>query len=68
MPNSPTFLGNFFKGVRIFNFSTESFLGKFYRHMAIFQVTLYLTDDLLQFKLLRELIFPMSNDEKIDTD
>ena len=36
--------------------------------MVIFQVTLYLTDDLLQFKLLRELTFPMSNDEKIDTD
>ena len=36
LPKSPTFLGNFYKGVKIFNFSSEIILGNFYRHLAIF--------------------------------
>ena len=36
-PKSPTFLGNFFKGVKIFKFFLmKSFLGIFYRHLATF--------------------------------
>ena len=34
-PNLPTFLGNFCKGVKIYHFSSEIFLGNFYRHLAI---------------------------------
>ena len=30
LPKSPTFLGNFFKGVKIFIFLVKSFLGNFY--------------------------------------
>ena len=33
---SPTFLGNFCKAVKIYNFSIEIVLGNFYRHLAIF--------------------------------
>ena len=33
---SPTFLGNFCKGVKIYHFSSELILGNFYRHLAIF--------------------------------
>ena len=33
---SPTFLGNFCKGVKIYHFSMKSFLGNFYIHLAIF--------------------------------
>ena len=33
LPNSPTFLGKFCKGVK--NFLVKSFLGNFYRHLAI---------------------------------
>ena len=36
LPKLPTFLGNFCKCVKIFNFSSEIILGKFYRHLAIF--------------------------------
>ena len=36
LPKSLTFLGNFWKGVKIYHFSSESFLGNFYRHLAIF--------------------------------
>ena len=42
LPKSPTFLGNFCKGVKMNHFSSEiiflvkSFLGNFYRHLAIF--------------------------------
>ena len=36
LPKSPIFLGNFSKGLKIFHFSSESFLGKFYSHLAIF--------------------------------
>ena len=28
LPESPTFLGNFYKGVKIFNFSNETILGQ----------------------------------------
>ena len=35
LPKSPTFLGNFCKGVKIF-FLMKSYLGNFYRHLAIF--------------------------------
>ena len=34
LPKSPTFLGIFCKGVKIFQ--VKSFLGNFYRHLAIF--------------------------------
>ena len=33
---SPTFLGNFCKGVKIHHFCRNSFLGNIYRHLAIF--------------------------------
>ena len=33
---SPTFLGNFCKVVKIYHFSSEIILGIFYRHLAIF--------------------------------
>ena len=36
LPKSPTFLGNFCKGVKIYHFLGKSFLGNFYRHLAIF--------------------------------
>ena len=36
LPKSPTFLDNFCKGVKIFNFLVKSFLGNFYRHLEIF--------------------------------
>ena len=36
LPKTPTFLGNFCKGVKIFNFLVKSFLVNFYRHLAIF--------------------------------
>ena len=36
LPKSPTFLCNFCKGVKIFKFSSEIILGKFYRHLATF--------------------------------
>ena len=35
-PKSPAFLGNFFKGVKIYHFFSEIILGNFYRHLAIF--------------------------------
>ena len=40
LPKSPTFLGKFCKGTKILNFSSEIILGNFYRHLAIFLVTL----------------------------
>ena len=36
LPKSPTFLGNFWKGVKIYQFYSEIILGNFYRHLAIF--------------------------------
>ena len=36
LPKSPTFLGNFFHGVKIYHFSSEIILDNFYRHLAIF--------------------------------
>ena len=36
LSESPTFLGNFSKGVKIFNFSSEIIFGQLYRHLAIF--------------------------------
>ena len=36
LPQSPPFLGNFCKGVKIIHFSSETILGNFYRHLAIF--------------------------------
>ena len=36
LPKSPTFLGNFCKGVKSYHFSSEIILGNFYRHLAIF--------------------------------
>ena len=36
LPKPPTFLGNFCKGVKIYLFLGKSFLGNFYRHLAIF--------------------------------
>ena len=36
LPKSPTFLGNFCKGVENYPFSSATFLGNFYRHLAIF--------------------------------
>ena len=36
LPKSPTFLGNFFEGVKNYHFLVISFLGNFYRHLAIF--------------------------------
>ena len=36
LPKSPTFSGNFYKGVKILNFLVKSFLGNFDRHLAIF--------------------------------
>ena len=36
LPKSPTFLGNFCKGVIIYHFTTEIIFGNFYRHLAIF--------------------------------
>ena len=35
LPKSPTFLGNFCKGVNIYHFSSEIIFGNFYRHLAI---------------------------------
>ena len=32
LPKSPTFLGNFCKGVKVYLFLVKSFLGNFYRH------------------------------------
>ena len=40
MPKSPTFLGYFCKGFKIYHFLVKSFLGKFYRDLATFLVTL----------------------------
>ena len=36
MPKSLTFIGNFWKGFKIYPFSSEVILGNFYRHLAIF--------------------------------
>ena len=36
LTKSPTFLGNFWKGVKNYHFLMKSFLGNFYRHLAIF--------------------------------
>ena len=36
LPKSPTFLGIFCKGVKIYHFLVKSFFGNFYRHLAIF--------------------------------
>ena len=36
LPQSPTFLGNFCKGVKSIIFLVKSFLGNFDRHLAIF--------------------------------
>ena len=36
LPKSPTFLGKFRKGVKIYHFLVNSFLGNLYRHLAIF--------------------------------
>ena len=36
MPKSPIFLGKFCKGVNFLIFLVKSFLGNFYRHLAIF--------------------------------
>ena len=36
LPKSTKFLGNFFKSVKIYHFSSEIILGNFYRHLAIF--------------------------------
>ena len=36
LPKSPTFLGNFCKGVKSIIFLVKSFLGNFYRHFVIF--------------------------------
>ena len=36
LPKSLTLLGNFCKGVKIYHFLVKSFLGNFYRHLAIF--------------------------------
>ena len=36
LAKSPIFLGNFLKGVKIFNFSSEIILGNFYRHLVTF--------------------------------
>ena len=35
LPKSPTFLGNFCKGVKIYHFSCEIILGNFIRHLVI---------------------------------
>ena len=36
LAKSPTFFGNFCKGVKISHFSSEIILGNFYRHLMIF--------------------------------
>ena len=36
LPKSPTFLGNFCKGVKISHFSSKIIFCNFYRHLAIF--------------------------------
>ena len=36
LPRFATFLGNVCKGVKIYHFLLKSFLGNFYRHLAIF--------------------------------
>ena len=36
LPKLPTFLGNFCKGIKIYHFLVKSFLGNFYRYLAIF--------------------------------
>ena len=36
LSNSPTFLGDFCKDVKIYHFSGEIIFGHFYRHLAIF--------------------------------
>ena len=36
LSKSPTFLGNFCKGVKLFNISSEIIFGQFYRHLATF--------------------------------
>ena len=48
LSKSPTVQGNFCKGVKIFNFSSEIILGNFYRHLATF----YWSHWLLLLKLL----------------
>ena len=40
LPKSSTFLGIFCKVVKIYHFSSEIMFGNFYRHLAIFLVTL----------------------------
>ena len=35
LPKSPTYLGNFCGGVKVYHFLVKSFLGNFYRHLAI---------------------------------
>ena len=36
LPKSPTFLGNFCEGVKIYHFSSEIIFGNFCRYLAIF--------------------------------
>ena len=35
LPKSPTYLGNFCGGVKVYHFLVKSFLGNFYRHLPI---------------------------------
>ena len=46
LSKSPTYLGNFCKGVKIDHFSTEIILGNIYRHLGIFLVTLMNSNEL----------------------
>ena len=52
LPRSPTFLGNFCKGVEIYHFSSEIILDSFYRHLAIFSGHTDSSSSLVQFRLL----------------
>ena len=60
LPKSPTFLGNFCKGVKLFNFSSEIF----YRHLATFgtvEVAFVADASILQLEFSRRIFFNVPN-------
>ena len=55
-PKSLTFLGNFCKGFKIYNFLVKSFLGNFYRHLGDYFLVILNSCTLgkERFKILRQ--------------
>ena len=47
-PKLPTYSSNFCKVVKIFNFSSEIFLGNFYRHLATFYLSNWLVVNVIK--------------------